>query len=365
VQGDLSSRLYAAAAGLTWLPARELTAGFGVRAEDSPSTHASSRSRGVDASVHYQRPVPLGEAQLSYAVRYDRREQLASAPNTNVIGERVTLAGLAVVALSRQRVTAGSVVVSNATRSQTFAEGRDYVLSVVGVETRLQRVVGGNIVDGEEVLVDYAYDLGGSFSYAQRDQTANLNWSLLRWFNLYARYFDSTPRLFGGEPVFPLNEIRSRLYGARADAPFRWLVPATAGFSFEREDRDETFAPSERNSQEWYVQSDDPFFATGGLRLATRRTRIDYANSVQDVNLRGVDVRYWSRWWYGLELSADASYEIDTGAPLERRRTISLVKAQWRYRKLSLTLDFGRTREIQGDLELVRYLVQFLARRDL
>jgi hypothetical protein len=363
VQGDSSYTLNSAAAGMTFRPVPDLAAGLGVRGEDSSTGPASVRSRGVDASLHYQRPLPFGAVQASYLARYDQREQRSSAPSTNIIGERATLAGTSVVPLARMHVIPGSVVVTNATRTQTFSEGRDYQLTSLGVETRLQRLVGGAIVDGQEVLIDYAFDLGGTFSYTQRDQTASLNWGFARYFNLYVRRYDSLPHLTEGEPSFPLNEIRSTLYGARTDVPLRWYVEAAVGWSFEHETRHETIAPYRRQAAEAYAQSQDPFFATGHLRIATRRVQVDYENSLQDIELHGWDLRYWVRFW-GVELSADAGYEIDTGAPVTRRRSIAAARAQWRYRKLALSLELGRTHEVQGELETRRLQVQMLGRRD-
>ena len=98
--------------------------------------------------------------------------------------------------------------------------------------------------------------------------------------------------------------------------------------------------------------------------MSTRRLRVDYTNSAQNVNLTGYDIRYWSRYWFGLEVSADGSYERDSGGLVPRSRVAGSVKAQWRYRKASLTLDLARTRETQGTSERSRTLIQVLGRRD-
>jgi hypothetical protein len=261
-------------------------------------------------------------------------------------------------------VSAGSIAVSNATRTQTFVEGRDYVLTLIGVETRLQRLIGGAILDGQELLVDYAYELGGTFAYSQADQTLNLNWGLLNYFNTYVRYIDSEPRLSSGTPAFPLNVVRSNLYGARADLPVRWLVNMTLGGSLERENRRETISPYRREAQELYAQTEDPLTDSGNIRLSTRRTRVAYENSVQNVNLQGYDLRYWSRLRLGIDLSANVSYETDSGGVSSRRRMITSARAQWIYRKLNLSFDFGRTLETQGDFKRSRALLQMTARRD-
>jgi len=212
--------------------------------------------------------------------------------------------------------------------------------------------------------VDYSYDVGGTYAYAQTDQTFNVNWGLSNYINVFFRYFDSAPQLISGAPSFPLNTVRSSLYGARADIPLRVPFEPMAGGSFEREDRRETVSPYRRDAEDLYIQAEEPLFGTGNFRLSTRRLRVDYANSIQDVNLIGYDFRYWSRHWFGLDVSLDGSYERDTGGPVLRRRVIGSAKAQWRYRKATLTLDLARTRETQGTFERGRTLVQLLGRRD-
>jgi hypothetical protein len=363
-QGDIASTLNSASAGLSYWPTKDLSATFGLRGENNQTNQFSTHSYGVDGSGRYQRALSLGVAQANYGFRYDHRDQVAVANQTDIIGERVTLVGTTFNALSHQRVIAASVVVNNGTRTQTFVEGFDYTLTVVGLETRVQRVIGGNIVDGQEVLVDYSYDVGGTYAYAQTDQTFNVNWGLSNYVNVYFRYFDSAPHLISGAPSFPLNTVRSSLYGARADIPLRVPFEPMVGGSFESEDRRETVSPYRREAEDFYIQAEEPLFGTGNFRLSTRRMRVDYASSIQDVNLIGYDFRYWSRHWFGLDVSLDGSYERDTGGPVLRRRVIGSAKAQWRYRKATLTLDLARTRETQGTFERGRTLFQLLGRRD-
>jgi hypothetical protein len=363
-QGDLTSIIHSASAGLNYWPTPAFTAAVGAHGEDSQTKQLSARSQGLDGSVRYQQALPIGVAQFNYGLRHDQRDQQAAGSQTNVVGERITLVGTTVNTLSRSHVTAGSVVVSSANRAQTFLEGRDYALSVVGSETRLQRLVGGNIFDGQDVLVDYAYDVGGSYAYTQTDQTLNMNWGLLSYVNVYFRKFDSAPHLNSGTPAFPLNAVQSTLYGARADVPLPLGLDMRAGGSVEQEVRRETISPYLRHASDLYAQAEDPILGGGNIRISTRRTRTIYQNSVQNVNLVGYDIRYWTRRWFGMDLSAVMSRERDDGGPLPRSRSDGSLKAQWRFRKLSLNLDVTRTREAQGGLERSRALVQFFARRD-
>lgn len=363
-QGELSSVVNSASAGLNYTPRPDLTLGAGLHGDDSQTKQLSANTRGVDGSVRYQKALPLGVATASYAVRYDQREQTAAAAQTGVVGERITLAGTTLVALGHQHVNAGTLVVSNATRTQTYVEGHDYVLTLIGAETRVQRLIGGSILDGQELLIDYSFDVGGTFAYSQADQTLNLNWGLLNYFNAYVRRFESDPRLGSGTPTYALNIVRSDVFGARTDVPLKLRVETVVGGSVERENRRETISPYRRDARDIYFQTEDPFFGFGNIRVSSRRSRVEYESGAQNVNLQGYDLRYWARFRLGVDLSANYSHETDTGGATPRRRSITSAKAQWRYRKLNVSFDLGRTLETQGEATRSRALVQIMARRE-
>ncbi|MBI2218933.1 MAG: hypothetical protein HYU51_16730 [Candidatus Rokubacteria bacterium] len=364
-QGQITSQLHSAAAGLSYELTEKLTTTLGVHGDLNRTGQVSALSRGADGSIRYERPLLFGLVQAGYAVRFDVQDQRAAAPQTNVVGERVTLTGTMMVALSRPRVIAGSVVVSTGGRTQTFTEGRDYTLTVVGLETRLQRLIGGNIVDGQELLVDYAYDTGRTFASTQLDQTFTLGWSLSRYLSLYYRRFESAPMLTSGTPSSPLNTVHSDLYGVRADIPLALGVAVSVGGGYEQELRRETIAPYRRDALDVYAQNEDPLFDTTTIRIGAHRTWLEYESSAQDVDLVGYDVRLGWRHPFGVDVSAEASYEEDAGGVLPRRLVTGSVKVQWAVRKVTLGLDLGLTRESQGPVERNRSLIQFLLRRDL
>jgi hypothetical protein len=336
-----------------------------VRGESSDTRQFAARSHGIDGSVRYDRQLPLGTGQVSYGVRYDSRAQQAVTAQTNALGERVTLSGVAHVALTHPYVIAGTVTVTNAGRTQSFVPGIDYVLTTVGTETRLQRLIGGNILDGEQLLVDYAYDVGGTYAYSQLDQTLNLNWAVSRYINTYLRYFTSLPRLASGSPSFPLNEVQSVTSGLRADLPLKLGLPISIGGGIEVETRKETVSPYRRLAEDLYIQSEEPVFGLGYIRASTRRSRIEYSIAAQNSDLRGSELRFWSRQWFGMDVTAALNSERDEAGSLPRRRVDSSIGLQWQKRKFSLSSSLVRTHETQAGVERDRTTFQFLARREL
>ena len=362
-QGDLDSVSQAASAGLNYWPMTGLETNLGIRGDSNDTLQYNARSRGIDGSIRYERPLPLGTVQVSYGARYDSRSQQSQSSQTSVIGERVTLTGVAWVDLAHPYVVAGTPVVTNAGRSQTFVAGIDYLLTVVGTQTRLQRLIGGNILDGEQVLVDYAYDVGGTYAYNQTDQTFNLNWNLSNNINTYFRHFTSSPRLTSGLPTFPLNEVSSFTAGLQTNLPFSIGVPVTAGGGIEYEDRRETVAPYRRLAEDLYLQTEEPLPGIGNFRASLRRSRIEYDIAAQNSDLRGYELRYWSRHWFGIDLTATLSGQRDDAGLVPLHRIDGSIGLQWQERKFTLTSSLLHTRESQAGAELRRTTFQFLAKR--
>jgi hypothetical protein len=367
-QGGQSTSLNALNGGLSYRLNPAVSGSLAVRGESGKTGPAASTLYGIDGSAQYRRELAHGEARVGYTFGYIQREQEAAAQQARLLDERVTLSGTSIVPLSRPQVVAGSMAVSNLTRSQTYVEGVDYLVSAIGVITRIQRVIGGNILDGQDVLVDYSYEVGGSYALNQLDQTVNLSWQYKTYLNSYLRYSDSAPQLTSGTPTFQINPAKTATFGTRGEVPLRLpfdlLSDLRVGGYAERESRHEVISPYQRGNVEAYTQVALPWVRSGDLRLGTRRMQITYDNSPLGVNLKALDLRLAARLPYNIEVSLDASRERDTGASVPRERSFMLARAKWRKRKLQWSLDLNRTRDVQGAAERTRTYLQFTLRRD-
>ncbi len=347
-QGDLATYSDAASALTTWTATKDVNVAAGVHLNDARSPQFSSHAQGVDGSVGYARELALGSMRAGYSLRYEKRNQTATDTQVAIIGERVTLTSTTPISLSRKLVTAASVLVQNATRSQTFVEGIDYAQSVVGVTTRIQRLLSGNILDGEDVLVDYVFDFGGTYASTQTDQSVDLSWALSNMFGIYARYSESKPQLVSGQPTSPLNTVRSRLVGARADVPVSSRVDLVVGGRVEREVHDETISPYVRSEGEAYIRGEFPLDISNNYRFGARRTRTEADDLRQDSDVLAYDLLLGVRLQSGLSLNAIGLYERNQGGIDLRVRKTATLKALWRYRRLSFSADLSRTQESQG-----------------
>jgi hypothetical protein len=348
----------------SWSAAKDFDVGAGVHLNDAKSPQFSNHSRGIDGNASYRHALPVGTGQASYSARYEQREQNAVDTQVAIVGERVRLNGTTAVALARPLVNATSVQVFNTTRTQTYVPGIDYALSVIGNTTRVQRLLSGNILDGEEVLVDYVFDVGGTYASSQFDQSLNLNWAVSNTLSVYLRVSDSAPTLRSGTPTAPLNPAQTRLIGARADMPLSSRIDLVAGGLLEREDHRELLSPYVRSLGGIYLQGEMPLETRNNYRLGAQRTRVTAENLLQDSDLISYDLTLGWRFNTGLSLNAIGLYERDSGAPELRVRKSATLKANWHYRRLNFSADLSRTREQQGIYVRDRTLGRVDLRRD-
>lgn len=363
-QGELATRTRSADARLSYELARETVAGLGMHASTSDATELAVSSRTADASLRSLVRTARGDLAATYSVRFEQRSQNAASTQAAVLGERVLLSTTAPVALARPRVIAGSVIVTNDTRTQTFAEGLDYLLTVVGTETRVQRLVGGNIFDGQNVRIDYLIDTGGTYGNTRLDQSLNLSWTVPRYGSVYLRHLASVPRLTSGAPTVRLNAIHSTLIGARADIALEYGLLQVVGGYVEREDRRETIAPYLRNAYEVFVQTELPWTPYGAMRLSKRRSRVVSEAERGDSDVDGYDASLWWRPTYGFDLSFTAAREQERAGPVPRTRTLGTLKGTWRVRQLTTTLDLSRVRDRQLGQTRTRTFGQLQVRRE-
>ncbi len=363
-QGNLDTNTDHVAASLTYRPIETLFGSVGIRGDRSASSRLATELYGIDGSIRYDRDLPIGKATLSYAASHDRRSQVSDNNRVDVVSESVTFSGLGPVTLTRTRVLDGSVVVSNASRSQIFVPGLDYELSVVGLDTRIQRLSGGDILDGDEVLVDYSIDGGGTYRSARMSQNVAARWRISKHFEAGYRYSSSRQEITSGAAGFPLDEFDNHLFSARGEYPLYDNLGLRLGGSIERQIRDATLDSFERDTGELYLETALPFFSAANLRIGLRRTLLKHEDAQGDADLRAVDVRFASRHRYGINVSLDGGFEEDVQGASPRRRMHGALRVRGGFRRVRVVGEFAYVEERQGDFDRSRLHGQVSVRRD-
>jgi hypothetical protein len=317
-------------------------------------------SYGVRLALGYRQPLTdwlrLG---LRSGWTWDRFDREADTEAIEVIDERLLLSDAVPVSLAQPNVRSGSITVSNAQGTQIYAEELDYRVILVSDVTQIQRLPTGNIEDGEEVRVDYAYLTGGTASYTSIGQIYRGDLTLYERLRLYAQYRETNPSLVSGEPTLPLSSLQATLVGAKLDLPF-W-DGYSAGGRVEHEDFDAEVGPYVRDTVDVYFQM--PVVWNGRLRLFASQTKTDRLDSPEDLNLKRYGLRYSARPWRRTDLTAEVTKERDEGGTSPRENTRASLRLSWAYRKLRFTLDgyYNSTQLGGSDTDRARIEATFLA----
>jgi hypothetical protein len=165
---------------------RVTLSGSGSLSADSAPGFASDVMTGR-AQASYRRNLRIGRLNASAGLSYAHSDRDSKVSTVSVFDEPKVLVGTTPSELNRDFVITESVVVTNEDRTQTFAEGIDYRLFTVGAVTSIERIITGNILDGQTVLVSYDVSTGGTVEYRSIGQSLSVNLALLRWASIYVR----------------------------------------------------------------------------------------------------------------------------------------------------------------------------------
>jgi len=333
----------------------------GAIIEDNQTTGLNLRSSGANGKISYKRNVPNGTLTLSAGLGYKKNDRKASATQANIIGEIITLTGLAQVTLANEYIITSSIVVQNLARSQTYIAGIDYRIIVIGVRTEIQRLSGSNIADPGQVVIDYSYQTGGSAAYTNLDQNYYAGLMLYKNYNIYLGYRINDQTVTSGSPTLPLNSQKNLSMGASATWPMRkWLE---VGANIDLVKHDEDISPYDSRNFGAYSQFLLPH--ASNLRLTASKINIDTRNSVEDVDLTSFSILFRSRPRSHMILSAEAHTEKDTGGTLLRERDTFKLSLKWHVYRLIMDAQAVYSAERTGVFETKRNHFLLTIRREI
>jgi hypothetical protein len=362
-ESNFENRTEALSASVRYLPSQKFN-GL-IRAEFNRSDEAdrlSQNASGLSGEANIQHDTSVGQLNMSLGLGYRLDDRESQSPRIVVEEEPVTFVGTVPIPLSRDFVVVETVVVRNATGTQTYIEGFDYLLSEVGSTTRIERIISGSILDGETVLVDYESETGGTFEYSQINQSLSADFKFARFHNIFFRYYSSRQNLQSGSPTLPFNSVEAIEVGLREQIPLRSSGIQISGEARYRR-QDEDINPYNQTSLMLSIQA--PLSSKMRLSASVSRNLVDNLLSDEDSDLTAFNTNITWQAWRNLTIRADGNYDEDTGGTVLRSNMRWKVTAQWRYRRISLRMDTQYRRQRQGDLDNDNFEFWVQIRREL
>jgi hypothetical protein len=362
-EADFQNRSEALSASVRYSPS-QIFNGL-LRAEYDRSEEVdrlSQDARGISGRANFKHDSAVGRLNVTMGLGYRLDDRESQSPRVVIIEEPVALVGTAPIPLTRDFVIAETIVVNNLTGTQTYIEGVDYLVSVIGSTTRIERLISGSILDGETVLVDYEAETGGTFEYSQVNQSLSADFRFARFHNIFFRYFNSRQDLKSGTPTLPFNSIEAFEVGLREEIPIQGRGIQISGEARYRR-QEEDINPYDQASISLSIQA--PLSSKIRMAASVSRSIGDNFLSDEDSDLTAFNANITWQALKSLTIRADGNFDEDTGGTVLRSNTRWKVGAQWRYRKISMNLDTRYKRQRQGDLDNDHFEFWIRVRRDM
>jgi hypothetical protein len=330
-----------------------------VNVGSNKSPDFSQDSRALRLSAAYATNLPIGRLGVSAGASIGRRDQTSLSETLQIFDELVTLIGSTPVALQEQFVLENTIIVMNVDRTQTFAENIDYRLVTIGSETTIERIINGNILDGQDVFIDYEIRTGGTVEYQNVTQslTATLAWS--KRASLFFSIRNHATDVLSGEATTPLNDSISFEIGGRVDYPLPkgWLI----GGDIRTVKNDEQIDSFVKSSLRSYLQSAS--YWNTQLRFGLNRELVDYESSRDGVDSTGYTVSVNSVIFHQLAVKYTAYLTEDDGGARYRENNRHSLRLDWRYRLVTFSLVARTYDSVQGEITRKDTDINMIVRR--
>jgi len=244
---------------------------------------------GASVDWQYNRKNRFGHFHANLALAYDTEETDGDNGRRVILNESHSFRDPIPVTLRNRNVAAGSVVVTDSTNTRILQAGVDYAVFRQGNVTRIARVQGGRIDDGESVLVDYQFNTP---AHGQLD-------TMRTDFNLEHRFTN------GLTPYYRWSyrnqeDDASTGYRRRADRTDHHRIGVTYEaprytLGVEVEIFDDTVEPYDAFHINGMLRAVD--HADHTLNVSSRVSRIFFEGGADDRDVSMIDVELDHRWY--------------------------------------------------------------------
>jgi len=168
----------------------------------------------IGIEFDYRKKTALGPLHLLYShTRSLQKNDIPGGTRQQVFDEQLVLSSTAVVLPSNPNVDTTTVVLTNATGTVTYTEGLDYNLIPRGNRTEVVRIPGGQIADGQTVLIDYEFVTPADSEFETVTDNFLGEITPLPGWRFYGRYIQSIQSLVEGQDGSGLEDRKTTVLG--------------------------------------------------------------------------------------------------------------------------------------------------------
>jgi hypothetical protein len=192
---------------------------------------------GAQASFDYRKTNAWGVLLADYRARIQREKRTGLGFAVAIDDEQHVFKDPEPIVLQNTNINTGSIFITAEDRLTIYHVGRDYNVFVRGDQVEIERVPTGHILDGQTVLIDYTFTVGGNFTLDTLGQDfsirENFKFGLSPYYRLMWQDQTITPETATGALA---DDITAHLVGVE----YLWR---DLHLSAEYEDHDSTITP--------------------------------------------------------------------------------------------------------------------------
>ncbi len=308
----------------------------------------------------YTKQVPLGRVDASLTLGIDHTDQSERGDEIMVIGQPAVFEDPFPVVIPQRNVEAMSIVVRDPLTNRTFVEGRDYVVRALPTRVELERVVGGEIAQGEAVVLDY--DIGPqpgvSVTSFQVGATGRYTFteSFLRGLSVYAEFREISQSVDTADPLFGPRESTV----IRAGAEYR-RSPFT--LRAEYESQDSTTAPFEALRLE--ARYDQRLGIGTVLTASASHDRFEFTDTGSETFLTQLRGEARHRVGGGLDVRLELIWRDEENSDTADTRGFEQnLELNWRRRQTSVFVSARNSMLESDDEDIESQAISFGIRRE-
>jgi hypothetical protein len=258
----------------------------------------------------YTKEVPFGQFIASITGGIDFTNQSERGSTVNIVDRPAVFEDPFPIILGGQNVEANTVVVTDTSSLITYQEGRDYTVDKFNDRVELQRVVGGQIADGQAVLTNYAIgpDPGSDVTsfLAAISARYQIEEGVLQGLAFYGDFRNTTQNIVSDNPFLEASDVK--IYRAGIE-----YVRGPFNVGGEYKQQDSSISPF--NQWRAWARYNQRFGARSLVTVNTSYDRLEFTDQGQNTDLFRALGEWRQGFAGGLDIRIQLLYRYETEDP--------------------------------------------------
>lgn len=323
---------------------------------NSKSTSFSQDTYGLSLDEDYVKKLgKIGKLSLGAGAAYSKEKRKSLDQIISIINESHTLTTGVLTFLDRSQIDTSTVIVTNAAGTITYALTSDYILTSSADKTQIQRVPGGSISDGQEVLVDYQAKASPLLKFNTLENNYRFRIDFLE--ELFGLFYNVTrerhPRVSGGED-FISQEIVDTTIGL----DFKYKVLSV---QISDEDYDSTLSPFRQKRIKSSVVFNPTEKSTLTIESSQCRVKLINTDDIQKlfdlISRYSVGLNQYSRF------NAEAGLRLQKGSGIDLDDVTAGLGYELNFHKFELDLKYDFRKQLYLNDSLLNHFFSLRIKR--